>query len=42
MGGMKKKFQIMALRIEANKTARISNSMARTETVIRSINATIL
>jgi hypothetical protein len=42
MGGIKKKFQINALKIAAHKTGKISNNMANTETVINSISATVL
>jgi len=41
-GGMKKKFQITALRKAAKSTGKISNSIATTETVSKRINAAIL
>jgi hypothetical protein len=41
-GGIKKKFHITALKTAASNTGRISNSIATTDTVINSINATIL
>src|SRR5690242_3633411 len=41
-GGIKKKFQITALRTAASNTGKISNNIATTETVINNNSATIL
>ena len=42
MGGMKKKFQITALRIAALKTGIISNNIATIDVIMSSARATIL
>ena len=42
LGGMKKKFQIKALRAAASKTGKISKVIASNETANNRINATTL